>query len=102
MNYKVKYNKQKYRNEYLKSEEWLNLRSVILKPQPSCQCCGKKASDVHHLVYRNIVDVKITDLLPVCRKCHTLIHEAINDGYISQEEWDVFRKAHGYEENSEG
>jgi len=24
------------------------------------------------------------------------------DGYISQEEWDVFRKAHGYEENSEG
>jgi hypothetical protein len=36
------------------------------------------------MTYRNIVDVKVTDLLPVCRPCHKFIHNAINDGYISQ------------------
>lgn len=37
------------------------------------------------MVYRNIVDVKISDLLPVCRRCHNFIHKAIQDGYISQD-----------------
>jgi len=84
MEYKVKYTRKEYREEYLNSEEWISLRNTILGTEPNCQCCTKKANDVHHLVYRNLVDIKVTDLLPVCRECHNLIHEAIRDGWISQ------------------
>jgi hypothetical protein len=80
--HKVKYTQKEYREEYLQSEEWKNLRNTILAAQPDCQCCDKKATDVHHLVYRNIVDVKISDLLPVCRMCHDFIHTAIKDKWI--------------------
>lgn len=88
-NHKVKYSRKEYREEYLKSEEWRNLRSIIMNSAPDCQCCEQKASDVHHLVYRNIVDIKISDLLPVCRVCHNLIHEAIKCQYISQDVRDL-------------
>lgn len=85
MKFKVKYTRKEYREEYLKSDEWINLRTLILEQKPNCQCCGKCATDVHHLVYRNIVDIKISDLLPVCRFCHEYIHDAIKDEYISQD-----------------
>lgn len=81
---KVKYTRQEYRNEYLKSEEWKNLRDCIMSSKPDCQCCGGPSTDVHHMVYRNIVDIKVSDLIPVCRTCHEYIHQAIDDGYISQ------------------
>lgn len=89
MKYKVKYTRKEYREEYLKSEEWNNLRNTILGTSPDCQCCGKKATDVHHMIYRNIVDIKITDLIPVCRECHDYIHQAIKDGWISQDTKDL-------------
>lgn len=83
--YKVKYNRREYREEYLKSDEWKSLRSIIMDSKPSCQCCDAQATDVHHMVYRNLVDIKITDLLPVCRSCHDEIHRAIDCEYISQD-----------------
>jgi hypothetical protein len=87
--HKVKYNRQEYRQEYLKSDEWRSLRNVVMSSKPTCQCCDNSASDVHHLVYRNLVDVKVTDLLPVCRSCHDIIHEAISCQYISQDPKDI-------------
>jgi hypothetical protein len=88
--HKVKYTRNEYRSEYLKSNEWLNLRSLVLAGKPDCQCCNKKlASDVHHLVYRNIVDVKVTDLLPLCRECHDFVHSAIKYEFISTDPQQV-------------
>lgn len=82
---KVKYNRKEYREEYLKSEEWKTLRNTIIGSGCNCQCCKKvKASDVHHMVYRNIVDITLNDLIPVCRSCHEFIHQAIDDDWISQ------------------
>jgi hypothetical protein len=85
---KVKYNRKEYREEYLKSDEWKKLRNLIMSTSPDCQCCGGASSDVHHMVYRNIADITINDLIPVCRSCHEYIHQAIDDNYISQEPRD--------------
>lgn len=87
MSHKVKYTQKEYRQEYLKSDEWKQLRQTILGAKPNCQCCKmNEASDVHHLVYKNIVDIKVnTDLIPVCRTCHNFIHQAIRDGFIPKE-----------------
>ena len=86
---KVKYTRTEYRQEYLQSGEWKTLRDCVMSTKPDCQCCGLIASDVHHMVYRNIVDIRISDLIPVCRKCHNYIHQAIRDGYISQDPTDL-------------
>lgn len=86
-NNKVKYNRKEYREDYLNSPEWKAIKNLVFSKTVICQCCNSKiAKDLHHMVYRNIVDVKITDLLPVCRGCHVLIHKAISDGYIPTDE----------------
>jgi|GEM_PF-1531507 len=87
--HKVKYNRHEYCNEYLRSDEWQTLRKMVLDTGCNCQLCKDvKATDVHHLVYRNLVDVTVNDLVPVCRDCHNLIHKAIKDGWISQDSKD--------------
>lgn len=83
--YKVKYNRHEYRQEYLRSDEWKKLRQQVIDLDCNCVCCDENADDVHHLIYRNIVDVKVTDLIPVCRECHNFIHKAIDDKYIPKE-----------------
>ena len=83
--YKVKYNRHEYRTEYLRSDEWKALRNQVMNLHCVCECCGDKATDVHHMVYRNLVDIKVTDLLPVCRECHNLKHKAIDDKYIPKD-----------------
>ena len=87
---KVKYTRNEYREEYLKSNEWKTLRDTIIGSGCDCQCCKNvKASDVHHMVYRNIVDITLDDLIPVCRTCHNILHQAIDDEWISQNPKDL-------------
>jgi hypothetical protein len=62
----------------LKSEDWKNLRAAVLhRDDNKCVRCKKEstANDVHHLQYRNLWDVKPSDLITLCRKCHELAHE---------------------------
>lgn len=54
---------------------------------PDCECCGKKATDIHHKNGRNgdrLNDSKY--FMSVCRICHTYIHEhpqeARENGYL--------------------
>lgn len=75
--HRVKYSRNEYRNEYLKSPEWKKLRDGFLRGKTQCERCGEqKPLDVHHCNYRNIVNVKQSDLLAVCRDCHKLIEKA--------------------------
>lgn len=79
----VKYSRREYRQEYLKSQHWIELRASILTGEPVCfKCQTKPASDVHHMRYKNIVDVTSEDLIPLCRECHSLIEEAKRIGLI--------------------
>ena len=64
-----------YRNEYLKSEHWKNLKYEKLNKICYCEKCGNKNNiDVHHLNYKNLYDVKLEDLQVLCRKCHSNEH----------------------------
>ena len=80
---KAHYGRDEYRNVYLRSDEWRKLRAELMGPHPNCARCGKKASDAHHMRYpKNLADTKTSDLLPLCRKCHDFVHEAISAGLI--------------------
>ena len=75
--YRVKYSRREYREEYLKSDEWKILRNSIIDKSPTCEKCNRRSSrDVHHCNYRNIIDVRHSDLMAVCRECHEEIEAA--------------------------
>jgi len=67
-----------YRNAYLKSEHWINLRKEKLEKNPICEICKTGLSlDVHHKEYKGLYDVSIQDLQTLCRVCHNKEHDKI-------------------------
>lgn len=72
--------RQWYRNVYLISEHWFNLRlKAFLTHGRNCQKCkSNKLIQVHHLRYRSIYDVLVSDLQVLCRICHKKEHKKLN------------------------
>lgn len=68
-----------YREVYLKSEHWRNLRNQALQAYGRfcAKCRAVSSLDVHHLRYRNIYDVLVTDLQVLCRPCHEKEHKKV-------------------------
>ena len=64
-------------SNYLKSEEWQNLRrKVLARANGRCEGCGDKpATDVHHLTYERFGKEMLFDLVAVCKECHKKIHK---------------------------
>lgn len=80
---RVKYTRREYRDEYLRSEEWMKLRSKVISERTVCaKCKVRPATQVHHTRYRNIVNVHPHDLLPLCNECHELVHVALDIGLL--------------------
>lgn len=64
-----------YREVYLHSAHWHALRDSKLRVNPRCErCASSDRVQVHHIRYRNVYDVTLTDLESKCRKCHTTGH----------------------------
>ena len=64
-----------YRNIYLNSEHWKNLRREKLEKSPVCEQCGTMFSlDIHHKEYRRLYDVTLKELQTLCRVCHNKEH----------------------------
>ncbi len=73
-----------YRNVYLKSEHWMNLRIERLALSNGlCAICGFRSvsNDVHHIRYGgSLYRVKADeDLRVLCRSCHTEIHRLLDE-----------------------
>ena len=66
-----------YYREYLKSDAWQRKRYVVLKRDNwTCQECGAKATEVHHLKYAKyqIGKEPIDWLVSLCSPCHRKKH----------------------------
>lgn len=69
-----------YRDVYLKSQDWKNLRAAILaRDENTCQVCNlySPQNDVHHIQYRKLYNVKPEDLVVLCRSCHDNVHKML-------------------------
>lgn len=92
-----------YRNVYLTSEHWKNLRKEKLEKQSKCERCGTALSlDVHHENYRGLYDVTLEDLHVFCRVCHNKEHhkkkkKKNNTSRLIKREEEMRRR---YEENN--
>ena len=70
-------------NEYLKSDHWKNLRGQkYYKPRSCAICHSTKNLHVHHLIYKNLYNIKTTDLRVFCERCHKLTHKLHKQGLI--------------------
>lgn len=68
-----------YREIYLRSDHWESLREEKLAKSAVCEKCGSPYSlDVHHKDYKELYDVRISDLETLCRKCHKKVHKKRN------------------------
>ena len=66
-----------YYREFLKSDAWRRKRYVVLKRDNwTCQECGAKATEVHHMKYAKyqIGKEPIHWLISLCSPCHRMKH----------------------------
>ena len=64
-------------NGYLKSSEWkVKSKAVRKRAKGVCEKCKKNPCEhVHHKTYQNVGNEKMCDLIAVCRKCHSELHD---------------------------
>ena len=70
--------RKEYYREYLKSDAWQRKRYVVLKRDNwTCQECGAKATEVHHMKYAKyqIGKEPIDWLVSLCSPCHRAKHQ---------------------------
>ena len=73
---KPKKRKWKTYSQYLNSKVWNRKRKKALKMYDyKCFHCLEPAENVHHSEYREWGKEKPEDLIPVCKKCHNLLHK---------------------------
>ena len=61
---------------YLASEAWKEKRRLVLiRDRHRCQSCGvRKATEIHHLTYRNLTREFLFELIALCSECHARFH----------------------------
>lgn len=64
-------------DQYMGSIDWLNIRDKALsRDEYLCQgCLEARATQVHHLIYDNLGQEFLFELISLCAACHTRIHE---------------------------
>ena len=75
-------------DDYLASRVWRERRTAWREAfvadvgaPPRCAVCDAQwslADDLHHLDYQRLGHEEDTDLLPLCRHCHELIHQVLD------------------------
>lgn len=71
--------------QYLQSRHWRSLRERYRGsdlPQACILCDADDTVDLHHKTYERIGEEELTDLVPLCRRCHVLGHVLERRGEI--------------------
>lgn len=63
--------------DYLRSPHWRRLRAAYRASclRQDCYCCGEaENTDLHHKTYERMGEERFADLIPLCERCHSLVH----------------------------
>lgn len=61
---------------YLRSEDWkIRRKELMEEASNTCSECGDKATELHHLNYKNLgFEILGVDVIALCKRCHEDIH----------------------------
>ena len=85
------------------SKTWKNLRKqALIRDHYTCQLCGGRATEVHHLKEVNTVNVgdnahafDFENLQSLCHECHTLITQEEHGGRARDCDREYYFDSHG-------
>lgn len=70
--------------DYLRSPHWVKVKARYRESiLPQACMCGEETVDLHHMTYERIGAERLADLLPLCRRCHAMVHELERRGEIA-------------------
>ena len=62
--------------KYLQSKQWKDLKLNVINRDICCKLCGSYADlVVHHKTYDNKYNENLSDLVTLCKSCHSLVHK---------------------------
>lgn len=64
-------------DEYLRSPYWIDVKQRFRADDrdQDCYCCGDwENTQLHHKTYERLGEELLDDLVPLCRRCHALVH----------------------------
>lgn len=69
---------------YLSSPAWHDTRRRYFESdQPQDCICGETYElQLHHLTYERVGEEELTDLTPMCKRCHSMLHELERRGEV--------------------
>ena len=77
--------------EYLGSDHWKNIRALwVASGYPEhCIACDSLSYQLHHLTYKRLGYERLTDLLPLCDRCHGDVHYFTNGTLLPTDQPDI-------------
>lgn len=77
---------------YMRSGLWYRRRKALIdRIGDGCELCGGKGQDLHHVSYVHLMNERPSDVVHVCRPCHTSIKTDEGIAWTAQ----VIATAHG-------
>lgn len=67
---------------------------IVLSKKQWCDVCWDKATEVHHIFSRKNRSVRwyLPNIVPVCRKCHTDLHNQLRGFYKNKPYYDELQR----------
>lgn len=68
--------------EYICSQHWKGVKRAYRAsalPQ-DCDFCGDPKVDLHHKTYERLGAERLDDILPLCHRCHCMVHFFVRQG----------------------
>ena len=100
--YMIRYSKDTNYKKLIQSKRWQAVRNAYIKAHPTCECCGKLATEVHHIVplnkFRNdplkmeMMAFDEENLQALCRECHRKKHVELESFRHRRENAEAYHK----------
>ncbi len=78
-------------SDYMASREWESIRELFVSRWAAARCvgCGNPHFHLHHITYDRCGRELLTDLLPLCRRCHGRLHDVSRTNNISLRDYET-------------
>jgi len=80
--------------KYMRSNRWAKRKARFAESHPRvCKCGSTDKIELHHKTYARLGSEPDDDLVWLCRSCHVIVEQLIDEGRLSRDLHDFFDPA---------